>query len=99
MKAPPDYSQVPVASPERTHTLEQELMRLCRLYEGRVATLSEKRFEALLERATTFDVERGLLPGQVPHIVYLHSSAFLEWEERLWREINGRLDMNPNLLI
>lgn len=91
MKAPPDYSGVPVASPERTQLLEQQLMRLCRIYEGQVATLSEKRFAALLERATTFDLERGLLPGQVPHIIYLHSSEFLEWEERLWREINGRL--------
>jgi len=39
-----------------------------------------------------FDVERGLGPGQIPHVIYEHSVWFDEFETDLWKEINAKLE-------
>jgi len=84
--------QVPVASPEKTAYIENELVKKCSIYMDQIETLSEKRYGALIQRATHFDEERGLGPGQIPHIRYIHSDWFNKWEDDLWKRINARLD-------
>lgn len=85
-------NSVPVATKEQTEYIERSLMKYCSIYFDQVETLSEIRFAALLERACRFDIERGLGAGQVPHLRYIHSEEFNQWEEELWRRINLRLD-------
>lgn len=84
--------QIPIASKEKTELLENKLVNYCSIYMDQIETMSEKLFGALVQRAMTFDEERGLGPGQIPHIKYNHSQWFNEWEDQLWERINKRLD-------
>ena len=82
---------IPLATPEQVEYIEKKLVKLCTIYFDQIATLSEKRFAACVQRAMHFDIERGLGPGQIPHRQYVFSSEFNKWEDELWDKINARL--------
>jgi hypothetical protein len=44
-----------------------------------------------------YDIERGILIGQIPHKIYIHSDWFNEFENTLWKEIDNKLEtVNEN---
>ena len=83
---------IPIASKEDTEYFENRLYKLCNVYMDQIETLSEKRYGALIRRAMTFDVQRGLVLGQVPNLRFIHSEWFVKWEGDLWDRINARID-------
>lgn len=87
-----NLENIPLATPEQVAYIEKKLVKLCSIYFDQVATLSEKRFCVCVQRAMHFDAERGLGPGQLPHIRYIFSEEFNKWEDELWDKINARLE-------
>lgn len=69
---------IPIASKEDTDYIENRLVKLCSIYIDDIENLSEKRYGALIQRAMTFDVQRGLGMGQIPHRRYIHSEWFIK---------------------
>jgi hypothetical protein len=87
---------VPIADRERTEKLEQHLMKICNIEMSMIAKLTDQAFENFLDLAMSYDTERGLGAGQIPHIRYIHSEAFEKWEDELWDHINLRLKELPD---
>ena len=89
--------KVPLAKPEEVEECEQEIYALCHIFLGRIATISDAGLTVVLNKAMKWDVERGLLPSQIPHKIYKHTPWFKEFEDKLWDEINDRLEsMGPD---
>ena len=84
---------IPIASKEDTEYIENRLFKLCNIYMDQIETLSEKRYGALIQRAMTFDIQRGLGLGQVANLRFIHSDWFVKWEDDLWDRINARIDL------
>ncbi len=87
---------IPIADRERTELLEQHLMKICNIEFSMIAKLTDKAFDNFLNLAMSYDTERGLGPGQIPHIQYNHSEDFIKWEDELWDHINLRLKQLPD---
>jgi hypothetical protein len=86
--------EIPVASKEYTAYIEQQLMASCMPQESRIPVMDIAELEDFLYiRAMSYDVERGLGLGQIPHIHFEHSIPFLLWERRLHRRMEERMTM------
>ena len=83
---------LPCASAEELRMLEDKIMEVCSIYMPTIESLTEKQLGALLQRMLSFDLQRGLLPGQIPNRQYQHSRQFEEWEKTLWERIERRLE-------
>lgn len=57
-------------------------------YLDKIEGMPPAEFIELFEKAISYDLERGLLPGQVPHRIYEHTQAFIDFEMKLWGEMN-----------
>ena len=64
--------KVPLAKPEEVEECEQEIYALCHIFLGKIATISDAGLTVVLNKAMKWDVERGLLPSQIPHKIYKH---------------------------
>ncbi len=93
---PESDAPIPIADQERTELLEQHLMKICNIEFSMIAKLTDQAFDNFLNLAMSYDTERGLGPGQIPHIRYIHSEAFEKWEDELWDHINLRLKQMPD---
>ena len=84
---------VPVASIEKVKIVEDTIYQDCHPLLGKIADMDEPTFMNFLnDKAMQYDVERGIGAGQIPHIIYEHSVWFDEFETKLWKEINAKLD-------
>lgn len=85
--------KVPYATDEQVAYVENTIIEKCKPYLGKIFEMDDATFEEFLnDKAMLFDVERGLIPGQIPHIIYRHSKEFELFDDALWEEINRRLD-------
>ena len=81
------------ATKEQIEKIETSILEKCKPYLGKLKELNDDEFlEFLNDKAMSFDVERGLIPSQIPHRIYRHTADFKAFEDALWDEINLRLD-------
>ena len=85
--------KVPYATKEQIEKIETSILEKCKPYIGKLKDLNDEEFyEFLNDKAMSWDVERGLIPSQIPHRIYRHTAEFKAFEDSLWDEINLRLD-------
>ena len=84
----------PNATPEQVEKVEKHIYDSCSPYLDKIDGMASVDFMELFEKAISFDLERGLLPGQLPHIIYEHTQAFLDFEMKLWGEMNDWIEKN-----
>ena len=80
------------ATRKQVETLEKKIFEKCKGYIDNIENTNDEEFSKILNDAMMFDVERGLLPGQIKHRNYTHSDWFIEFEDKLWYQINRRLE-------
>ena len=86
-------SIAPIASPEKVKLIEDTIYQDCYPFLGKIAEMDETTFMSFLnDKAMQFDLERGLGAGQIPHIICEHTPWFDEFETKLWKEINAKLE-------
>ena len=85
--------KVSYATKEQIEQIETSILDKCKPYLGKLKDLNDEEFlEFLNDKAMSWDVERGLIPSQIPHRIYRHTAEFKAFEDSLWDEINLRLD-------
>ena len=82
----------PLATQKEIEIIEKNIFEKCNPYLSKINVMSEIEFKEFLNNAMFYDVERGIVMGQIPHKVYIHSDWFIEFENKLWEEIDNRLD-------
>ena len=91
-------NEIPVASVEYVNYIEKSLMALCKAYEAHIDEMNYLELEAYVwEFLMSFDVERGIMLGQVPHLIFNHSNEFLIWEKLQFDKYEERMkQVNEN---
>ena len=91
-------NEIPVASEEYVNYIEKSLMALCKPYEAHIDEMNYLELEAYVwEFLMSFDVERGIMLGQVPHLIFNHSNEFLIWEKLQFDKYEERMkQVNEN---
>lgn len=80
------------ATPDQLKRVEDFIINECSPYLGKIASMDEAEFKDFLNnKAMSYDIERGILPGMIPHRIYEHTERFTELEAKLWEEIVERL--------
>ena len=86
-------AHIQAATPEQLKIVEDFVFNECSPYLGKITAMEEAEFKDFLnEKAMSYDVERGILPGMVPHRIYEHTEWFKEFETKLWQEIEERME-------
>lgn len=84
--------KIPYATNSQVEKVEISIIEMCRPFAGTLNEMDDNEFLHFLnDKAMYWDVERGLIPGQIPHRIYRHTESFIEFENQLWNEINIRL--------
>lgn len=85
--------KIPYATSIQVEKVERSILEKCKPFVGRLKEMDDNVFLHFLNsHAMNWDVERGVIPGQIPHRIYRHTESFIEFEKQLWDEINLRLD-------
>lgn len=85
--------KIPYATNSQVEKVEISIIEKCKSFVGKLKEMDDDAFINFLnDNAMYWDVERGLIPGQIPHRIYRHTVSFIEFENQLWDEINLRLD-------
>jgi hypothetical protein len=82
----------PLATQKEIEKIEKNIFEKCNPFLIKINVMNEIEFKEFLNNAMFYDVERGIVMGQIPHKVYIHSEWFNEFENKLWKEIDNRLD-------
>ncbi len=90
-------AHINAATPEQVNLVEECIYNNCSPKISVIAGMSETELKDFLnEKAMFYDLERGILPGLVPHRIYEHSEWFKTFEAKLWEEIEERMETCSN---
>lgn len=82
----------PIATQKEIKLVEKVIYEKCNPFLDKIKHMNELEFQNFINDAMYYDIERGIILGQIPHKVYRHSDWFKEFETKLWKEIDERLE-------
>jgi len=82
---------IPAATPEMVEKVEYFLYKECSPFLNKIKDMTDAEFEEFINLAASYDHERGIGPGQIPHRIYEHSQWFKDFETEIWKQIDERL--------
>lgn len=91
MKRRPVAREGAAATADQVAEIEARVHALCDYHLPRIPEMSAKRLYCFLwRRLMALDFERGLMPGQIPHRTYRHTSEFTAWETAVFDAVLAR---------
>ena len=82
---------IPAATPEMVEKAENYLFKECSPYLNKIIDMTDEAFEEFINLAASYDHERGIGAGQIPHRIYEHSQWFEDFETEIWKQIDERM--------